>query len=225
MRHSIAQTSEFIPLGSLETVAREINSEDWENEWRKYYAPIEIKGVTIVPAWIRYTGGGVPVYIEPGMAFGTGNHETTALCVSLMQEVGIAGKRVIDMGCGSGILGITAARLGAKSVLLSDLDPLATEATEYNARLNGVENVCKVICGDLDLGGEKADFVLANITADVLIRLYDKLGGVINSGDYAVISGIIHARAAEVENCYARSFDVVKKEIAGEWQAMLLRKK
>lgn len=215
----------FIPLGSLETVAREINSEDWENEWRKYYAPIEIKGVTIVPAWIRYTGGGVPVYIEPGMAFGTGNHETTALCVSLMQEVGIAGKRVIDMGCGSGILGITAARLGAKSVLLSDLDPLATEATEYNARLNGVEDVCKVICGDLDLGGEKADFVLANITADVLIRLYDKLGGVINSGDYAVISGIIHARAAEVENCYARSFDVVKKEIAGEWQAMLLRKK
>lgn len=214
-----------IPLGSLETVAREINSEDWENEWRKYYAPIEIGNVTVVPAWLKYAGKGTPVYIEPGMAFGTGNHETTALCVSLMQDVGIKDKRVIDMGCGSGILGITAAVLGAKSVLLSDLDPLATEAAEHNARLNGVEKVCKITCGDLDLNGEKADIVLANITADVLIRLYDKLGEVIGNGDYAVISGIIHARAAEVENCYARSFDVVRKEIAGEWQAMLLRKK
>lgn len=207
-----------IPLGSLETVAREINSEDWENEWRKYYAPIEIGNVTVVPAWLKYAGKGTPVYIEPGMAFGTGNHETTALCVSLMQDVGIKDKRVIDMGCGSGILGITAAVLGAKSVLLSDLDPLATEATEHNARLNGVEKVCKITCGDLDLNGEKADIVLANITADVLIRLYDKLGEVIGNGDYAVISGIIHARAAEVENCYARSFDVVRKEIAGEWR-------
>lgn len=214
-----------IPLGSLETVAREINSEDWENEWRKYYAPIEIGDVTIVPAWLKYAGKGTPVYIEPGMAFGTGNHETTALCVALMQDVEIKGKRVADMGCGSGILGITAAVLGAKSVLLSDLDPLAVEASEHNARLNGVENVCKITCGDLDLSGEKADLVLANITADVLIRLYDKLGEVIGSGDYAVICGIIHARAAEVENCYARSFDVVRKEIAGEWQAMLLRKK
>ena len=215
----------LIPLGSLETTARVINSEDWENEWRKYYAPIEIGGVTIVPAWLKFSGKGTPVYIEPGMAFGTGNHETTALCVALMQEIEIRNKRVIDMGCGSGILGITAARLGAKSVLLSDLDPLAVEATEHNADLNGVKGICKITCGDLDLSGETADVVIANITADVLVRLYDKLDEVLKSGDHAIISGIIHARAAEVENCYIRSFDVVKKEKSGEWQAMLLRKK
>ncbi|MFR6640780.1 MAG: 50S ribosomal protein L11 methyltransferase [Christensenellales bacterium] len=115
---------------------------------------MEIGNVTVVPAWLKYAKG-TPVYIEPGMAFGTGNHETTALCVSLMQDVGIKDKRVIDMGCGSGILGITAAVLGAKSVLLSDLDPLATEATEHNARLNGVEKFAKSRAETLTLTAKK----------------------------------------------------------------------
>ncbi len=213
-----------LPLGSLETSASVINSEDWENEWRKYYAPIEIGGVTIVPAWLKHEGGSVPVFVEPGMAFGTGNHETTALCVKLMQDVDLTGKTVVDIGCGSGILGITAAKLGAASVLLSDLDPLAVEATRSNIALNGVSG-CEVRCGDLELGGKSADVVLANITADVLVRLYDKLGGALNAGGYAILSGIIHARADEVLARYEVGFDVIKREKRGEWQALLLKKK
>lgn len=215
----------IFPTGSLEVSQIGIDSEDWENEWRKYYAPIEIGKVVIVPAWQSAPDNGeIPVFIEPGMAFGTGNHETTSACVELMQRLDFSGKTVLDMGCGSGILGITAAKLGAKSVILSDIDRQAIEATEANVRLNKVEELCKTVCGDLDTGEIKADIVIANITADVLIRLKGLLGDALKSGGDMVISGIINARADKVKAAYEDSFTLREAVNRGEWNAMLLKK-
>lgn len=215
----------IFPTGSLEVSQIGIDSEDWENEWRKYYAPIEIGKVVIVPAWQSAPDNGeIPVFIEPGMAFGTGNHETTSACVELMQRLDFSGKTVLDMGCGSGILGITAAKLGAKSVILSDIDRQAIEATEANIRLNKVEELCKTVCGDLDTGEIKADIVIANITADVLIRLKGLLGDALKSGGDMVISGIINARADEVKAAYEDGFTQREAVNRGEWNAMLLKK-
>ena len=213
-----------IPLGSMEVSVSQISSADWENEWRKYYAPIHLGSVVIVPAWQKAPETDeIPVYIEPGMAFGTGNHETTSMCVELMQKMEVSGKSVLDMGCGSGILGITAVKLGAKEVVLSDIDEQALTASRENAILNGVEDRCKILGGDLNTGGVKVECVIANITADVLIRLCETLESVLMPGGKAVISGIINARANDVEKVYGEKFDIIEKNKKGEWQAMLLK--
>lgn len=215
-----------LPLGSYEITSSVISSADWENEWRKYYAPIRLGKIVIVPAWQKAPENAeIPVFIEPGMAFGTGNHETTSMCVELMQKAGLAGKTVIDMGCGSGILGIAAAKLGAKSVILSDIDPQAVEASNANIALNGAGNICRTVLGDLNTDSVKADAVIANITADILLKLKSKLGDALTTGGYAVISGIINARANDVKAGFSEMFDIIQICRKGEWQAMLLKKK
>ena len=213
------------PTGSLEISVTKINSADWENEWRKYYSPIELGDIVIVPAWLKAPEKGIPVYIEPGMAFGTGNHETTSMCVLLMQKIDLRGKTVLDMGCGSGILGIAAAKLGAEKVVLSDIDPQAVQASRENVNLNNVGKICAIVCGDLDTGETRYDAVIANITADVLVRLKEQLEYSLKDGGKAVISGIINARAEEVKSAYSDAFDTVEILCRGEWTAMLLNKK
>lgn len=218
--------SSEIPLGSLEITASRICSADWENEWRKYYSPIHLGSIVIVPAWQKAPDTDeLPVFIEPGMAFGTGNHETTSMCVELMQKISVVGKTVLDVGCGSGILGIAAAKLGAERVILSDIDEQALKAARENARLNGVTDKCTILGGDLNTGDVCTDCVVANITADILIRLCAELESVLKIGGYAIISGIINARAEDVEDVYSKKFDVVEKRCKGEWQAMLLKLK
>lgn len=214
-----------VPLGSLEITANTISSSDWENEWRKYYAPIELGKITIVPAWQKAPeDGSIPVYIEPGMAFGTGNHETTSMCVELMQRLNLDGKEVLDMGCGSGILGIAAAKLGAGRVVLSDIDEQAVKASKENATLNGVAGVCEIVAGDLNCGKVRADVVIANITADILLRLKNQLDSALKDGGYMIISGIIHTRLAEVVSGYSDGFEIVEEKKNGEWNALLLKK-
>lgn len=213
--------------GSLEVSKSLVRDADWENEWRKYYEPIEIGNVAIVPKWLSYDGKcGVRVFMEPGMAFGTGKHETTSMCIELLQHIDVSGKRVLDMGCGSGILGVAALKLGAKSCVMSDIEQSAADSARENAEYNGVGERAEVYCGDLT---EKIcgsfDIVLANLTADILLRLKGLLSPLVKKGGYIVISGLIHARADEVLEAYSEGFELVKREKKGEWQAMLLKAK
>ena len=221
---SLKENSVF-PVGSLEVSSVKIDSADWENEWRKYYNPINLGKVVVVPAWQKAPDGAAyPVYIEPGMAFGTGNHETTSMCIELMQDLELKDKTVLDMGCGSGILGIAAAVLGAGAVVLSDIDPQAAEASPYNAELNKVSDKCKIILGDLNTDSCKADLVIANITADVLLRLRDQMNDLLKPDGAVIISGIINSRGGEIESAYRKLFRIESKLCRGEWQAMLLRR-
>ncbi len=201
-----------------------IDSVEWENEWKKYYKPFNIGNIVIVPEWIEYkpTCGDIPVKLNPGLAFGTGMHETTSMCIDLMQRIPLQEKRVLDFGCGSGILGVCATALGSESVLFADTDEQAIAATRYNCQINGIDNP-SVFLRDVREIKEPADVVLANITADVLISVKEVIKGALNKGGYAIISGIISDRAELIKSEYLRDFTLVESAQKNEWRAYLFK--
>ncbi|MEG1519664.1 MAG: 50S ribosomal protein L11 methyltransferase, partial [Clostridia bacterium] len=136
----------YIAVGSLEMTTREIEGDDWVNTWKEHFKPIEIKNVVICPKWIDYPkkDNQTVVLLNVGMAFGTGEHETTSMCVELLQDFNLNGLNVYDIGCGSGILGITAVKLGAKVAIMSDIDEIAVAASRDNAEINGVLDKCDI---------------------------------------------------------------------------------
>ena len=205
--------------------ARKIDDQDWFNIWKKHYRAIPIGEVVILPVWEKYEGDKTVVKIDPGMAFGTGEHETTSLCIEMMQAAGVAGKSVIDVGCGSGILGIAAHKLGARSAYLCDIDPVAVDSAKINAKLNDCEGEIDVECRDLLKQKDvRADVILINIVADVLIALSADIGEHLEPGGSIILSGIIHSRLGDVEKAYAeKGFRVAKHLEKGEWDCILLR--
>ncbi len=227
LKHSldVFRENSAFPTGSLSVRVDSVKDSDWANEWRKYYHPIERENVAIVPCWLKYGGNcDIKVFIDPGMAFGTGRHETTAMCVSLLQKIDLNSKIVLDIGCGSGILGISALKCGAKHCVMSDIDSNAIISARENSQLNGVSESAEFVCGNLNLSENRYDVVLANLTADILLRLFETLPEAVNSGGYVVISGLIHERADEVLQKYSEKFKLVERLCEGEWQAMLLNK-
>ena len=200
----------------------EVEGEDWTESWKQFYDIIRVKDFAVVPVWKREEAReGTVILIDPGSAFGTGEHESTRLCLSLMSDIDLKGKAVIDTGCGSGILGIAALKKGAKSVLFRDIDESALHNLRENIALNGVEG--EVECASL-LEGIKgqADVVLANITADILSRI-DNAGEVVKKGGYIVMSGIIDKYADGLIELYrSRGFRLVKEERDGIWVGLLM---
>ena len=141
-----------LDFGSLEETRRMIDGDDWIDVWKKHFRPLHIGArVVIVPAWIDYTlaAGEIIVTLDSNMAFGTGEHETTSMCLEALQEVLKAEDTVIDVGCGSGILGIAAAKMGAKKCYLTDIDPVAVASAQHNAEVNGVAEKLTVAHSDL----------------------------------------------------------------------------
>ncbi len=193
----------FSALGitaDVETVG--LSEEDWAENWKQYYHPIKIGRIVIVPAWEKYEpkGDEITVLMDPGMAFGTGTHETTRLVIGLLDKYIKKGDRVLDVGCGSGILSIAASKLGADACRAYDIDPVAVRVTAENIKDNGVENV---ECGVSDLLASvdrtaKYNIVCANIVADIIIRMTPDVGEYIADGGVLFVSGIIDERADEV---------------------------
>lgn len=214
----------YINVGSLELHVKKIDSADYENEWKKYYTPIELDKIAIVPKWLNYGGDRISVLLDPGMAFGTGNHETTRLCLKFLEKQKMEGKRCADVGCGSGILGAASLKLGAKSCYLVDIDSQAVTAAKANCALNNVLDRADICEGTLQVSKGKFDIVLANITADVLIMLRDDIYDCIIDGGSLIMSGIINSRADDVIDAYGKKFTFVKAERDGEWQGMLWQK-
>ncbi len=159
--------------------------------------------------------------LDPGMAFGTGSHATTRMCLELMD---IKGKDVIDVGCGSGILGIAAKICGAKSVYMCDIDEQAVEFAKRNAEQNGV--VATIERADLLEGDQKADFIFANITADILMRFSKSIGNHLNDNGMIVLSGIIDTREDEVLQCYqSAGYEIVERMSIDDWRAVKLKRR
>jgi ribosomal protein L11 methyltransferase len=213
-----------IDTGSLAITVRDYVEYDWLSEWKKYYKPIRAGGFTVVPEWQSYvpTPEETVIRIDPTMAFGTGEHESTKLCLELLSETDVRGKNVIDVGCGSGILGIGAALKGAEYCYLCDIDSLAVRSANDNARLNNVLRNVTIEESDLfSKTGLVADIVLANLTADILIRLSEGLPAHIKKDGVLICSGIIHKRKQAVMDCFtALGFKLGKEKALGDWDAL-----
>ena len=205
-----------------EILIGDIDAADYENEWKKYYNPIKTKHITIVPTWIDYKAskGEKIMRLDPGMAFGTGSHATTRMCLELMD---VNGKDVIDVGCGSGILGIAAKICGAKSVYMCEIDEQAVEFARQNASLNHVDAVIER--ADLLEGDRQADFIFANITADILMRFSKSIGKHLRKGGIIVLSGIIDTREAEVVQYYRDAgYEIIERQSIDDWRAFKLKR-
>ena len=218
----------FVSMGSLELVKREVDGDDWIEIWRKHYKPMKFGNIVVCPAWIDYAPktGEIKILIDSNMAFGTGEHETTSTVLELMQEYVRGAETVIDVGTGSGILGIAAAKLGAKRVFMTDIDYVAVKTAAHNAEMNGVKSVCEVCLNDLLKGKDvKGEIVLANITADVLLALSRDVEPRVAAGGVIIMSGIIKSRADEVIERYSSlGFALEKRKDKGEWVAVAMRK-
>ncbi len=215
-----------VPFGTLETTKREIEGDDWIDVWRNHFRPIHLNRIVVVPEWIPYEKGENEeiVLIDSNMAFGTGEHETTSMCVTLMQDYLKAGDVCIDVGCGSGILGISALKLGAKQCYLSDLDPIAVESSLHNAQKNGVLDRAVITQSNLlDGTGIACDLMFANITAEVLLLLAPSIPKNLKTGGYLILSGIIAERLSAVKEAYGE-WKLVREERKGEWYALVYRK-
>ena len=213
------------PIGEI--TVNEVDDESWYDSWKKYYSPIEIGRYTIVPEWIDYPkkDNRIKILIDPGMAFGTGEHESTKMCLKLMSEVDFTDKDVIDVGTGSGILGVAAILSGAKSAYMCDIDSVAVKAAEENAKLNGVKDIVDIELADLLTKQDKrGNIVLANLTAGILIRLSSDLINHMKDNGILICSGIIHERKQEVIDSFVKNgFKLEKELIMGEWDALQFR--
>lgn len=222
--------SRFASLGVKVSVsAVGLNEEDWANCWKKYYKPVEIgKNIAIVPMWESYenTDKRVLVRMDPGMAFGTGTHETTALCAELIERYITAGVRALDVGTGSGILAILASKLGAKEVDALDIDANAVKVAIENCEQNGVNNVRCLQSDLIRSASGKYDFISANIVADIIIRMAENVGDYLADDGVLVVSGIIEPQAEQVVSVFAaKGMTLVDKLDKNDWNAFVFKKR
>ena len=213
-------------LGSLDVAETDVDGDLWREKWKENFKPIHIGKIVVVPEWIEYTPKESErvVLIGSNMAFGTGEHETTSMCVEFLQKYVGRGDTVIDVGCGSGILGISACKLGAKKVIMTDIDECAVTATEQNMKLNGVINAEVYLKNLLDDNTVKGDVIVANIMAEVLIAFAGGLKNNLNAGGKVILSGILTDRLDKVIKAYEeQGFTVLDTKIKGEWSAIVLQ--
>lgn len=229
--------AENIPF---EFVSGSIREEDWANNWKQYFKPCNVgKKLRLVPTWEESSDrsseegraadreGRKRLLIDPGMAFGSGQHETTRLCMELLEDYVGGGTDVLDVGTGSGILGIASLLLGARSAAGVDIDALSVKIAGENAELNGVGDRFRLICGDLasDVKG-KFSVICANIVADVIIRLLPDTGRLLAPGGVIIVSGIIDTRLPDVEEECGRCGLAVRKLLTDKgWCAAVLARK
>ena len=216
-------------LGALTLDTANVRDEDWSETWKQFYKPFRAgKTLVVKPTWERWDAepGDRIIEMDPGMAFGSGTHETTGMCLALLEEAVSGGEKVIDVGTGSGILAIGAALLGASEVLAIDIDPDAVKVARENIRHNGLEGKIRAVQGNLlDDQAETCQVCVANIIADVICAFAAPLKAHIVPGGLFICSGIIREREEDVRAALlAAGYEILKTEHRGEWTAMLSRR-
>ena len=233
--NQFAKENPDIDLGELRIEINEVDEEDWANNWKQYYKPIKIGSkLLICPSWepVPELNGRKLLLLDPGMAFGSGLHETTRMCLEAIEKYVEPGMSLIDLGCGSGILSIAGRLMGANRMTAVDVDPVCTEVAAKNAELNGVKLntvIGNVINDDsffesllrTDAEKQPYDIVVANIVAGVLIQIAHRIPELLKRGGIFVSSGIITERAEEVAQAYeAHGIRITDIKYMGEWAAI-----
>lgn len=209
-----------------EILSKTVQKEDWANSWKAYFKPLKLGDRLVVrPSWEEYQAkeGELIIALDPGMAFGTGSHATTSMCCGFLEKYLRKGQKVLDVGTGSGILAMASALLGASEVLALDYDPVAVKVATENVQINNLEDKITVRKNDLLQGvTEKADLIVANIIADIIIRLFPQVGDNLLAGGFFVTSGVIEERRQDVMQAAAASgFELVEEKCQNGWVAQV----
>ncbi|MDU5570287.1 MAG: 50S ribosomal protein L11 methyltransferase [Peptoniphilus harei] len=202
----------------------EKDDEDWANNWKKYYKPLEIgESLAIVPEWEEYESNRKIIKINPGMAFGTGTHESTYMCLELLEKYVNEGDEIFDIGCGSGILAIAALKLGAKRALAIDIDEKCIDASNENAKLNEVEDKMEIKKGNLlDVVKGRADLIVSNIIAEIIVDEIKNLKNHMDPGGIFITSGIIKERREMVMDALMENgFEIIDEIEKNNWLAIV----
>lgn len=217
-----------LPLESDDVTVKWVEDEEWATAWKKHFKPIKVGRIIVKPTWEPCDAGpgDITIEIDPGMAFGTGYHPTTQLCLLALQERVRGGELVLDVGTGSGILAIAASKLGAGSVVGLDVDSVAVEVAQENVNYAGLADVVSIARADSPLAFDgQADVVIANILAQVLIDMVTEIAQKVTPGGLVISSGIIAERAADVRASFeAHGLDTVEEKRDGDWVLIVSRR-
>lgn len=237
VKESLEELSVFTDVGECSIEETETEDVDWVNNWKQYFHQFYIDDILITPSWEKVSSedeARMVIHIDPGTAFGTGMHETTQLCIRQIRKYVTSGMRILDVGCGSGILGMMALKFGAEHSLGTDLDPCAIDATRENMEMNGVSKDCyEVMAGNIindpsvqdRVGYNRYDIVAANILADVLVELTPVIVRHLKPGGVYITSGIIDDKEQTVVNAIrGAGMEVLEVNYQGEWVCVTARK-
>lgn len=232
IKESIENLKQFgIDIGDNTIQTNEVVEEDWATAWKKYYHPVKISNrFTIVPTWEEYepvVTDELIIELDPGMAFGTGTHPTTVLCLQALEKYVTKGCKVVDVGTGSGVLAIGAAMLGASHVHALDLDEVAVQAAKENIELNHASDVVEVAHGNLlDTVKEPADIIVANILAEVILTFTGDAYSLLPNDGLFIVSGIIAQKRDLVrDDLVDKGFEIVETVLMEDWVAIIAQKK
>ena len=237
VKKELEEMKSFLDIGECTIEESETEDVDWVNNWKKYFHQFYVDDVLIIPSWEEVKPEDedkMIIHIDPGTAFGTGMHETTQLCIRQIRKYGTPQTRILDVGCGSGILGMLALKFGAEYSVGTDLDPCAIDATYENMEVNGIEkSQYEVMIGNIiddkevqdKVGYEKYDIVVANILADVLVPLTPIIVHQLKKGGIYITSGIIDMKEETVVNAVKEAgLEVLEVTYQGEWVSVTARK-
>ena len=223
LRQNLANLAD---AGSLDIKVGTVDGNAWVEKWKETFRPLETEKLVICPEWQSVETDKTVFLMDSGVAFGTGQHETTSMCLEFLENLPLSNQTVLDVGCGSGILGLCSLLLGAKSAELVDIDVQATDVALHNAQINGLESLCSIKTGNLT---EKTtgtfNIVFANLTADILQLLYQDISTVVHTGTTLILSGILDIKLDGIVELYNQKFDVLEIKQKGEWRALKLSAK
>ncbi len=205
--------------GKMDIAVEDVPDVDWGEDWKKFYKPIKVGNYNVIAEWLDDVNDGITIKVNPSNAFGTGEHSSTRLCLTLMSNTDFKSKSVIDVGAGSGILGIAAAKSGAKSINMCDIDKETLKCAEENSLLNEVYDKVILTAGGIEAIPQfKADILLCNLTADILNKILVNLTRYIKENGIVICSGILDTRAEEIiDNFKTKSFKLIERVDEGEW--------
>lgn len=237
VKAKLKEIASYTNVGECSIDESQTEDVDWVNNWKQYFHQFSIDDILIIPSWENVNPqdeGKMVIHIDPGTAFGTGMHETTQLCIRQLRKYTASGMEILDVGCGSGILGMLSLKFGAACCVGTDLDPCAIDATHENMEANGIlPKQYQVMIGNLiddkdvqaRVGFERYDIVVANILAEVLVNLTPAITGLLKPGGIYITSGIIEDKEETVVRAFRKAgFEVLEVTRQGEWVSVTGRK-